>query len=121
MTGRWTLLDVGPASRLRVDVVLSDPSKLEQHYLAKWDMFLPSDMTPGSKICAHYIVWGFVLTLFFAQGLQLILSCSGSMRCTISISTSLSFDFWEMTEFLVLFFGIACHCYVSLFDSSVWD
>lgn len=66
----WDLLGVDPASRLRVDVVLSDPSRLEHHFVGKWDMFLPSDMTPGSKICAHYIVWGFVLTLFFAQETQ---------------------------------------------------
>lgn len=66
----WDLLGVGPASRLRVDVVLCDPSRLEHHFVGKWDMFLPSDMTPGSKICAHYIVWGFVLTLFFAKETQ---------------------------------------------------
>lgn len=66
----WDLLGVGPASRLRVDVVLCDPSRLEHHFVGKWDMFLPSDMTPGSKICAHYIVWGFVLTLFLAKETQ---------------------------------------------------
>ena len=86
---------------LRVDVVLCDPSKEQQHYIGQWDMFLPSDLflvwSVGLGMCMHVRLH---VTAYVA------LVVTGSIRCSTMISISSKNDFLALMVFLGLHYSL---------------